>query len=391
MSLQIRAVLGALLLLTQVAFIESRALGAEAASNPADPQNTLYVELDYGRVVIRMRPDLAPLHVERIKHLVRGGFYDGMVFHRVIAGFMAQTGDPKGNGTGGSGRTIKAEFTRTPQVRGVVSMARTSDKNSGDSQWFIVLADNRDALDGKYTVWGEVTSGMEFVDMIRKGNAGRDGAVAVPDHLVRVQLAADADAAAEPAAGGDVLKGPAAAATARNFSPSEFRCRALSSGPGIPFQSALARLWTHGYMAGFYRAQNKLTFAGDGSNGALNDALAETCKLRPQAFLLSVATLELAKTARALPADTAAFSPASYACKDLVAARAGADPAQADFADLWGFAFIQGFKNVGQPDMELPFAARQTLVGALGAACAKNPDVGFADLAALVAEKVKVK
>src|SRR5438045_4040428 len=107
----------------------------------ASLEDTLYLDLEYGRVVIHLRPDLAPKHVARIKHLVRGGFYDGMVFHRVIEGFVAQTGDPKSDGTGGTGRMLEAEFTRAPAVRGTVAMARAANKNSGDSQWFIVLTD----------------------------------------------------------------------------------------------------------------------------------------------------------------------------------------------------------------------------------------------------------
>jgi len=132
-----------------------------------DPENTLYMDLKDGRVVIQMRPDLAPHHVARIKELVRQGFYDGLVFHRVIDGFMAQTGDPSGTGGGGSGQKLKAEFSQEPHVRGTVSMARTNDPNSADSQFFIVF-DDAPHLNGAYTVWGKVVSGMEFVDHIKK-------------------------------------------------------------------------------------------------------------------------------------------------------------------------------------------------------------------------------
>ncbi len=156
-----------------------------------DPENTLYLDLKYGRVVIEMRPDLAPKHVSRIKQLVRQNFYDGLAFHRVIAGFMAQGGDPDGNGTGGSGTNIPAEFSNEPHVRGTASMARARDPNSADSQFFIVLARARH-LDGQYTVWGKVTDGMEFVSKIKKADPNdRSGMVANPDTIIRMQIAAD--------------------------------------------------------------------------------------------------------------------------------------------------------------------------------------------------------
>ena len=159
----------------------------------ADLENTLYLDLTYGRVVIEMRPDLAPNHVKRIKELVRQHFYDGVPFHRVIAGFMAQTGDPTGTGSGGSGQNIKAEFSSEHHVRGTVSMARASDPDSGDSQFFICLA-NADFLDGKYTIWGKVVSGMEFVDQIHKGPEADNGMVpeGERDKIVKLQVAADA-------------------------------------------------------------------------------------------------------------------------------------------------------------------------------------------------------
>jgi cyclophilin family peptidyl-prolyl cis-trans isomerase len=152
----------------------------------SDPENTLLMETTQGPVTIALRPDLAPGHVARIKELARKGFYDGIVFHRVIDGFMAQTGDPTGTGMGGSGKKLKAEFTREPHKRGTVSMARASDPNSGDSQFFICFADAR-FLDGQYTVWGEVTEGMENVDKIKRGEPVKD-----PDKIVSIKVAADA-------------------------------------------------------------------------------------------------------------------------------------------------------------------------------------------------------
>src|SRR5882724_10686822 len=162
--------------------------GAAAAM---DKENTLYIDLKDGRVVIEMRPDLAPKHVAQIKKLAREGKYNGVVFHRVIEGFMAQTGDPDGTGSGGMGELLKAEFSKEPHVRGSVSMARTSDPNSARSQFFIVFKDSN-FLDGQYTVWGKVTSGMEFVDKIKRG-VGQSGSVPPPpDKMIKVQVAADA-------------------------------------------------------------------------------------------------------------------------------------------------------------------------------------------------------
>ena len=160
----------------------------------ADAENTLYMDLAFGRVVIAMRPDLAPNHVAHIKELVRRGFYDGTPFHRVIDGFMVQGGDPTGTGTGGSGHPLKAEFSNEKHVRGVTSMARTSDPNSADSQFFIMLG-SAPSLDGQYTVWGKVESGMEFVDKIKKGDQARNGIVQNPDKIIKMQVAADADKA----------------------------------------------------------------------------------------------------------------------------------------------------------------------------------------------------
>jgi len=387
-----RSVLTVLLFFSFVAAGERSVFAAEIApaTAPQDPENTLYLDLDYGRVVIRMRPDLAPKHVERIKHLVRGGFYDGMVFHRVLAGFMAQTGDPKGNGTGGSGRTLPAEFTSTPQTRGTVSMARTSDKDSGDSQFFIVLADSRAALDGKYTVWGQVVSGMDFVDMIRKGDAGRDGKVNNPDRLARAQIAADADRSAPVVVNTDTLKTIAGAAIARNFTGAEFRCQTLLSSSGVSVQAALAPVWVHGYLAGAYKAQKKLTFAGEVAGDAFDGALLAACKSFPAAFLVDLTAQTLAKTPRDLPRVTSAFPADSYTCKQYGAARAATAP-EADLADMWVFAFIQGYKNVGQPGLEMPFDIKTQLLTTIANACVKTPDATLIDYAELMATKVKLK
>ena len=158
----------------------------------ADLENTLYMDVPAGRVVIEMRPDLAPATVAQIKALVRQGFYNWLTFHRVIDGFMAQTGDPEGNGTGGFGHPLKAEFSNEKHVRGTVSMARASDPNSADSQFFIMFAP-APSLDGKYTIWGTVVSGMEYVDKIKKGDPARNGAVTDPDKIIKMQVAADAE------------------------------------------------------------------------------------------------------------------------------------------------------------------------------------------------------
>jgi peptidylprolyl isomerase len=160
----------------------------------ADLENTIYLDVPAGRVVIAMRPDLAPATCAQIKRLVRQGFYNGLTFHRVIDGFMAQTGDPNGDGTGGSGHPLKAEFSNEPFVRGVVAMARTSDPDSADSQFFIMFAP-APSLDGKYTIWGQVVSGMEFVDQIKKGDSSVNGSVSNPDKIIKMQVAADAQKA----------------------------------------------------------------------------------------------------------------------------------------------------------------------------------------------------
>ena len=158
-----------------------------------DPQNTILLDTKYGRVIIKLRNDIAPNHVARIKQLAREGFYNNVPFHRVIAGFMAQTGDGQyGNGTGGSKYPdLKAEFSNVPYVRGVVGMARTSDPNSANSQFFIMYASNS-GLNGQYTVVGQVVSGMEAIDKIKKGPESANGAVTNPDVIVKMQVAADA-------------------------------------------------------------------------------------------------------------------------------------------------------------------------------------------------------
>jgi peptidylprolyl isomerase len=158
-----------------------------------DPQNAILIDTKYGRVVIKLRPDLAPKHAERIKTLARDKYYDNVPFHRVIAGFMAQTGDgQRGDGTGGSKYpNLPAEFTNTPFTRGVVGMARAQDPNSANSQFFIMFGDGS-FLNGKYTVVGEVVSGMDAVDKLKKGPEAQNGAVTDPDRMLKVQVGADA-------------------------------------------------------------------------------------------------------------------------------------------------------------------------------------------------------
>src|SRR6187402_1202263 len=152
----------------------------------ATPEDTLIIETSRGPVTVELRPDLAPNHVARIKELAREGFYDGIVFHRVIDGFMAQTGDPTGTGTGSSKYpNLKQEFNAEPHVRGVASMARAQNPDSANSQFFIVFNDAR-FLDRQYTVWGKVIEGMENVDQIKRGEPVRD-----PDSMISVKVAAD--------------------------------------------------------------------------------------------------------------------------------------------------------------------------------------------------------
>jgi peptidylprolyl isomerase len=165
---------------------------AQAQTAKPDPQNTIYLDTKDGRIVIQLRPDLAPKHVEQIKTLAKRGFYDGVVFHRVIDGFMAQTGDPTGTGTGKSDLpNVPAEFSKTPFKRGTVGMARSQDPNSANSQFFIMFADGP-FLNGQYTVFGEVVSGMDVVDKIKKGDSAQNGVVKNPDKIVSMKLAADA-------------------------------------------------------------------------------------------------------------------------------------------------------------------------------------------------------
>jgi len=156
----------------------------------ADLENTLYLDLKGGRVTIALKPDLAPKHVARIKELARLHFYDGLKFHRVIEGFMAQTGCPKGTGTGGSGQHLKAEFNEAPHLRGTCSMARAQNPDSADSQFFICF-DYARFLDRQYTVWGEVTDGMEHVDGIKRGDQRDNGSVSDPDKIITLRVAAD--------------------------------------------------------------------------------------------------------------------------------------------------------------------------------------------------------
>ena len=152
--------------------------------------NLLVMQLKSGNVIIEMKPDLAPNHVKRIKELIDEKFYDGLKFHRVIDGFMAQTGDPLGNGTGGSGQNLKAEFSSANHVRGTLSMARARDPNSADSQFFICLAD-APWLDGQYTIWGQVIEGMENVDKIKKGEGNNGAIIGEPDIIISLKIKSD--------------------------------------------------------------------------------------------------------------------------------------------------------------------------------------------------------
>jgi cyclophilin family peptidyl-prolyl cis-trans isomerase len=166
--------------------------GVSFAQAALDPQNTIYLDLKDGRVVIKLRPDLAPKHVEQVKALTKRGFYNGIVFHRVINGFMAQTGDPTGTGMGGSDLpNIAAEFSKEPYKRGSVGMARSQSPNSANSQFYLCF-DGCGSLTGQYTLWGDIVSGMEFVEKIKKGSDSDNGKVTNPDKIVRMQLMADA-------------------------------------------------------------------------------------------------------------------------------------------------------------------------------------------------------
>ena len=166
-------------------FIIFTVIGYSMTVNAND--NILLLELKDGIVTIELKPDVAPNHVSRIKELVNEGFYDGLKFHRVIAGFMAQTGDPQGNGTGGSGTNLKAEFNNERHLRGTLSMARAQDPNSADSQFFICLED-APHLNGQYTVWGQVIDGMEYVDNIKKGEGNNGAIIGEPDIIVSMKM-----------------------------------------------------------------------------------------------------------------------------------------------------------------------------------------------------------
>jgi cyclophilin family peptidyl-prolyl cis-trans isomerase len=168
------------------------ATAVPASAQTADPQNTVYLETKDGRITIRLRPDLAPKHVEQIKTLTKRGFYNGIVFHRVIPGFMAQTGDPTGTGTGGSDLpNLPAEFSQVPFKRGTVGMARSQSPNSANSQFFICY-EGCGSLTGQYTIVGEVVSGQDVADKIKKGDQANNGQVRGPDKIVKMQLASDA-------------------------------------------------------------------------------------------------------------------------------------------------------------------------------------------------------
>lgn len=164
---------------------------AVAPSLADDKKDVVHLDLKGGKVEITLRPDLAPNHVERFKKLVNEGFYDGVVFHRVIPNFMAQSGDPTGTGTGGSKYPdLKAEFSNEPFVRGVLGAARSRSPDSANSQFFIMFAPATH-LNGQYTVFGSVTKGMEVIDSIKKGSASNNGAVTNPDKIIKAEVAVD--------------------------------------------------------------------------------------------------------------------------------------------------------------------------------------------------------
>ena len=179
-------------LVASILMILGSAAHAQDKKGALDPENTLIMQLETGNVVIELRPDLAPNHVARIKRLVREGFYDGLLWFRVIKDYIAQTGDPRGNGTGGTGETIKAEFSKEPHDLGTVSMARKSDPDSADSQFFISMR-RIEGLDGQYTVFGKVVSGMEFVTRIKTADQDANGIVTEPDRVVSIRVLADVD------------------------------------------------------------------------------------------------------------------------------------------------------------------------------------------------------
>ena len=173
-------------------FCVAPALAQQKLPAGLDPQNTILIDTTQGRIVVKLRNDIAPKHAERIKTLAREHFYDNVPFHRVIPGFMAQTGDPTGTGSGGSKYpNLQAEFSSVPFQRGIVGMARAQNPNSANSQFFIMFGETA-SLNGQYTVVGEVVSGMDAVDKIKKGDTSRNGSVSNPDRIVRMQVAADA-------------------------------------------------------------------------------------------------------------------------------------------------------------------------------------------------------
>lgn len=175
---------------TLIASSFALAVAVPALADTPDPQNTIYLDLKQGRVVIKLLPEIAPLHVARIKTLARQGFYDGTPFHRVMEGFMAQGGDPTGTGTGGSDLpNLPPEFSQRHFVRGICGMARSSAPDSANSQFFIMFAPYP-SLDGQYTIWGQVVSGMEYVDQIKRGS-GSSGVVTNPDRIIHMRVAAD--------------------------------------------------------------------------------------------------------------------------------------------------------------------------------------------------------
>jgi len=205
--MRLKSVIGLLAGLLTAGSLAAAQAPTVAGPPPLDPENTLLLDLSTGgRVAIQLRPDVAPLHVERMKTLARRGFYNGLVFHRVIEGFMAQGGDPKGDGTGGSELPdVKAEFNALPHVRGVLSAARSEAPDSANSQFFIMLAP-RLSLDGKYTVYGRVVSGMNFVDAINRGEPPAE-----PSRILKASIASDG--AAPPAAGAPAATAPVGGAT----------------------------------------------------------------------------------------------------------------------------------------------------------------------------------
>lgn len=171
----------------------------QAATPPLKPDDTLIMELKTGTVLIQMRPDLAPIHVARIKQLVRRGFYNGVPFHRVLAGFIAQTGDRTGTGKGGTGRWLELEPSKEPFVRGAVAMARGISRNSADSQFFFLMHDEP-TLDGDYTLWGQVIKGMGLIDQLAVGDKSHDGYVAKPDRIIAMRIQSDPVPPAKPTA-----------------------------------------------------------------------------------------------------------------------------------------------------------------------------------------------